>query len=177
MDRPLCCPELRENFGLLLHSVPVPRDHLGWDLHLAMWCSRTGPPCPSSSTDQSHFLQTGNWRIQRQPRIKSSFSSRLVDGCEHTNLGDLACGGIKTECEGRVHTPALTEQCPVAAEPQVQSLLGALSIAQLGKIYPAPRQLVRPSYVLSKHLNFRKGTPKIQFPWCHSVHTGFSVKP
>ena len=44
--------------------------------------------------------------------------------------GGLDCGGIKAECEGRVHTPALTEQCPVAAESQVQSLLAALSIAQ-----------------------------------------------
>ena len=26
----------------------------------------------------------------------------------------LDLGGIKAECEGRVHTPALTEQCPVA---------------------------------------------------------------
>lgn len=48
--------------------------------------------------------------------------------------GGLDCGGIKAECEGRVHTPALTEQCPVAGEPQVQR--GALCIAQLGKVYP-----------------------------------------
>ena len=51
--------------------------------------------------------------------MESSFSSRLVDGCEHTNEGGLDCWGIKAECEGRVHTPALTEQCPVAGEPQV----------------------------------------------------------
>ena len=62
----------------------------------------------------------------------------------------MACGGIKAECEGRVHTPALTEQCPVAAESQVQRLLAALSVAQLGKIYSTPCEF----FLSSKDLKF-----------------------
>ena len=54
--------------------------------------------------------------------------------------------GMKTKGEGRVHTPALTEQCPVAGEPQVQR--GALCIAQLGKVYPF--QMICQSVMLLK---------------------------
>ena len=160
MDRPRCCQEPTGNFDLLLPSA---EDHLGWDLDLAMLCSRTGPPCLSSSPDQSHFLRTGNWATRRRQRMESSFSSRWVAGCEHTNEGLVGSwrnkGWVWRSCPHSCFDWTVSGGL-AGSRRCIPCLLRALCIAQfLEKVYPTPRtgSLVRP-FILHRRENRMKKT-------------------